>query len=58
MQTPRECYEMADECEQKAATVHNEQARSILLEVAAKWRTLGDTLTADKSSASLSPLRT
>jgi hypothetical protein len=44
METPHECYEMAEQCERQAATVKNEQARKILLEVASKWRDLGDIL--------------
>lgn len=47
METPRECYQMAEECERQAATVHNERARHLLLEVAAKWRQLGDDLEAE-----------
>jgi hypothetical protein len=42
METPRECYQMAEQCEQQAATVKNPDARQILLEVSAKWRELGD----------------
>jgi len=47
METPRECYEMAEECERKAGTVKNERARQLLLEVAAKWPQMGDDLKAD-----------
>jgi hypothetical protein len=35
---------MAEQCERHAATFHNEQVRQILLEVATKWRALGDDL--------------
>jgi hypothetical protein len=47
METPRECYEMAEQCERQAATVKNQRARELLLEVAAKWREIGDGLKAD-----------
>ena len=50
METPRECYQMAEQCEQQAATVKNERARRLLLEVAAKWRQIGDDLEAEKSA--------
>jgi len=52
METPRECYDMAEQCERQAATVKNERARELLLEVAAKWRQLGDDLKAEKSFTS------
>ena len=52
METPRECYEMAEECERKASTVKNEQARQLLLEVAAKWRQMGDALEVDAAPTS------
>jgi hypothetical protein len=42
METAPECYAMATQCERQAATVKNPEARQILLEVAAKWRELGD----------------
>jgi hypothetical protein len=42
MLTAHECYEMADRCERQAAEAKSPQAREILLEVAAKWRQLGD----------------
>jgi hypothetical protein len=51
LETPRECYQMAEQCEQQAATVKNERARHLLLEVAAKWRQMGDELEAEKSAA-------
>ena len=44
METTAECYAMADQCEEQAATIYNAQAREVLLEVAANWRSLGDTL--------------
>jgi hypothetical protein len=50
MQTPRECYDMAEQCEQQATIVKNDHARALLLEVAGKWRRLGDAMTADKPS--------
>ena len=52
MQTARECYQMAEQCEQQAAAVKNERARQLLLEVAAKWRQLGDDMTAETVLAS------
>ena len=52
METARECYDMAKQCEQQAATVRNEKARHLLLEVAAKWRKLGDDLQADRALSS------
>jgi hypothetical protein len=52
MQTARECYEMADQCEAHAATVKNERARQLLLEVASKWRQLGDDVRAETTLAS------
>lgn len=42
MVTEAECYEMAAQCELQAATVKSPQARDLLLEVAAKWREMGD----------------
>jgi len=44
MESAVKCYAMADQCEEQAATIHNAKAREILLEVAANWRSLGDTL--------------
>ena len=44
METAAECYGMADQCESQAATVHNDEARRILIEVAGKWRDLGNSL--------------
>jgi hypothetical protein len=38
METAPDCYAMAEQCEQQAATVKSDQPREILLEVAAKWR--------------------
>jgi len=52
MDTSRECYQMANQCEQQAAVVHNQQARQILLEVAARWRRLGDELKAKEAPTS------
>ena len=46
MDTAAECYAMAELCEEQAATVHSPQARQILREVAATWRSVGATLTA------------
>ena len=52
MDTSRECYQMANQCEQQAAVVHNKQARQILLEVAIKWRRLANELKAREAPAS------
>ena len=42
MESAVKCYAMADQCEEQAATTH--RTREILLELAANWRSLGDTL--------------
>jgi|HubBroStandDraft_2_1064218.scaffolds.fasta_scaffold4176331_1 hypothetical protein len=44
METAPKCYEMADNCERQAATIETERGRRLLLEVASKWRDLGDIL--------------
>ena len=49
METARECYEMAEQCERQAATVKNKEARQILLEVAVKWRKLADDIQASEA---------
>jgi hypothetical protein len=57
MDTSRECYQMANQCEQQAALVHNPHARQILLEVAGKWRKLGDELKVREEPTTPSPPR-
>jgi len=52
METSGECYQMANQCEQQAAEVKNPDARVILLEVAARWRSLGDVLKAAETPTS------
>ena len=44
LQTAAECYAMANQCEGQAATVSSGEVRGILLEVAATWRDLGNSL--------------
>ena len=55
IETQAECYAIAEQCEERAATVHGARAREILLEVAGQWRRMGADLTAQTVSR---PLRT
>jgi hypothetical protein len=49
IETAAECYAIAQQCEQQAATFNTDRARQILLDVGAKWRGLGDELKARAS---------
>jgi hypothetical protein len=51
METAAECYAMADQCERQAQAVGSARAREILLEVADKWRNLGDQLKAQEAAS-------
>lgn len=51
METARECYQMAEQCEQQATAVKSDRVRQLLLEVAGKWRRLRDGLEAEKPPA-------
>ena len=46
METAAECYAIAQQCEEQAATFTSDRARQILLDVGAKWSGLGDELKA------------
>ena len=52
METPCECYRIADQCVQLANAMTSERARKLLLDVAATWRRKGDDLKADKAPSS------
>jgi hypothetical protein len=52
METAAECYTMAEQCESQAVEVRSPRARELLLEVAAKWRELGDQIDARGTEAS------
>jgi hypothetical protein len=55
METARECYQMANQCEQQAAVVRNNAAREILRNVAVQWRKLADELKAREAATSPPP---
>jgi len=49
MESPSECFELAEQCEQHAEAAQTDRAREMFLEGAARWRRLGNDLIAERS---------